>query len=753
MGILGKKGIPAFLAASLMVSAGVFPVVAAAETPKQSAKTVNQASAVEKTNISKEQAIEIAKKAFPIPKDFTQQNVEFQSNWWGNGVPAWIIQWDRQNPPNYGHFQIVVDAATGSVLNIDMYDSSNQKASYPPKVDMTKAKDIALDFIQKHFPDQSQSIVYDTRFEQSTKPPLSGFVEYPIFFKRTVNGIPFEGNEIRVNVNGEGKIVNFGYRWDDRLQFPVAEKVLSKEQIENIYANRLQPSLRLISQWGPNTERKVNLAYMPQGLNQYDLGYLRATDGAMISVWGDPVQSNDNGLEQIADQKLGDLSKEANLSQEQALEIIKKHFSLPEDINQIRASYREQWGDSKTSVWEFNWESKQNGIAAGWSMGAVDAKTGRVLNYNNEYRVYMEKEAVTSPEKEKAKLSEQEAEKKATELLKKLHPDIAHQIYKIKGPMAPYQVDNNRIYTFSFLRQVNGVSLEYGGINVNIDGVTGEVTNYWFDLGNLNIPDKLPEVVGPELAKKKIMDRTDLYLTYIIPQSKQIGIMNTAASQSKPILVYQPRMKETGEPVYLDATTGKWTNRETGKPITDVQMIVDIKGHPAEKELTLLSKYNVFEPKDNQIFPNELISRGEMIRMLSLIENNGYPIWIDPGRAATFKDVQKESPYFGFIENAVERNWIDRDDVLGPEEKINREELADLLVRALGYQKLVEVPDLFKNDLEDSADIKNVGSAILVTKLGIMDVREGKFEPQGNVSRADAAVAFYQYLGKRNQIR
>src|SRR5690606_35836049 len=105
----------------------------------------------------------------------------------------------------------------------------------------------------------------------------------------------------------------------------------------------------------------------------------------------------------------------------------------------------------------------------------------------------------------------------------------------------------------------------------------------------------------------------------------------------------------------------------------------DIKGHPAEKELTLLSKYNVFEPKDNQIFPNELISRGEMIRMLSLIENNGYPIWIDPGRAATFKDVQKESPYFGFIENAVERNWIDRDDVLGPEEKINREELADLL--------------------------------------------------------------------------
>lgn len=751
MGILGKKGIPAFLAASLMVSAGVFPAFAAEKT-NQSAKTVNQASAVEKTNISKEKAIEIAKKAFPIPKEFIQQNVEFQSNWWGNGVAAWIIQWDRQNPPNYGHFQIVVDAATGSVLNIDMYDNSNQKPSYPPKVDMTKAKDIALDFIQKHFPEQSTSLVYDTRFEQSSKPPLSGFIEYPIVFKRTVNGIPFEGNEIRVNVNGEGKIVNFGYRWDDRLEFPVAEKVLSKEQIEKIYADRLQLSLRLLPQWGPNTEKKVNLAYMPQGMNQYD-GYLRATDGAMVSIWGDLIQPHEDGLEQIANQKLGDLPKDANLSQEKALDILKNNFSLPGDINQIRASYREQWGDSKTAVWEFNWETKQNGIVAGWSMGAVDAKTGRVLNYNNESRVYVEKEETASTEKVKAKLNEQEAEKKAIELLKKLHPDIAYQIYKIKGPKPPYQMENNRIYTFSFLRQVNGVSLEYNGINVNIDAVTGEVTNYWFDLGNLNIPETLPQVVSQETAKKMIMDRTDLYLTYIIPQPKQIGIMNTAISQSKPMLVYQPRLKETGEPVYLDAKTGKWMNRETGKPITDVQMIIDIKGHPAEKELTLLSKYNVFEPKDNQIFPNELISRGEMIRMLSLIENNGYPIWIDPLRTATFKDVQKESPYFGFIENAVERNWIDREDVLGPEEKIDREELASLLVRALGYQKLVEVPDLFENDLKDSEDIKNLGSAILVTKLGIMDAREGKFEPQGNVTRADAAVAFYQYLGKRNQIR
>lgn len=743
MGSLGKRVIPAFLAASFMVSAGGFPAFAA--------ETTKQTSAVEKTKISKEQAIEIAKKAFPIPKEFVQQNVEFQSNWWGNGVAAWIIQWDRQNPPNYGHFQIIVDAATGSVLSMDMYDNSNQKPTYPPKVDMSKAKDIALDFIQKHFPEQSKSIVYDTRFEQSSKPPLSGFVEYPLYFKRTVNGIPFEGNEIRVNVNGEGKIVNFGYRWDDQLQFPAPEKLLSQQEIEKIYAEQLKLSLRLLPQWGPNMEKKVNLAYMPQGLNQYDSGYLRATDGAMISVWGDLISPQENSLERIAEQKLGDLPKEANLSQEKALEILKKNFSLPGDINQIRASYREQWGDSKTAVWEFNWESKQNGIAAGWSMGAVDAKTGRVLNYNNEYRVYMEKESTNSPEKVKAKVSKQEAEKKAIDVLKKLHPDIAHQIYKLSNP--PYQEENNRIYSFSFLRQVNGVSLEYGGINVNIDAVTGEVTNYWFDLGNLNIPEQLPQVVNEQSAKKMMMDRTDLYLTYIVPQTKPIGIMPAVSSQSKPILVYQPRMKETGEPAYLDAKTGKWTNRDTGKPIADVQMIVDIKGHPAEKELTLLSKYNVFEPKDNQIFPNELISRGEMIRMLSLIENNGYPIWMDPSRAATFNDVKKESPYFGFIENAVERNWIDREELFKPEEKINREELAILLVRALGYQKLVEVPDLFKNDLQDAADIKNVGSAILVTKLGVMDVRSGKFEPQGTVTRADAAVAFYQYLGKRNQIR
>lgn len=758
---LGKKGFTFLLASSLMFTSGVVPAFANEPLPDRSMK-VSAANPVgiENAKISKEKAIEVASKAIPIPKDFVQRNVEFQTNWWGNGAPVWVILWDRQIPPQFGSINIVVDATSGQVVNIEMYNNPTQKSSYPPKVDQAGAKEKALQYIQKHFPEQAKSIVYDNRYEQSSKPPLNGFIEYPIFFKREVNGIPFEGNEIRVNINGDGEVIGLGYRWDDQIQFPSIGNVLSLEQIQKIYKEKINLSLKLLPQWGPNPERKYNLGYIPQNANYYEPNYIRATDGVFLTPWGQEIPADEAGMLPVSDKKLGALANGKNLTQDQALAVLQKHFSLPKDASLMRATYREQWGESQTSAWEFNWETRNDGITAGWSMAVVEAKTGRVLSYSNENHVYMEKQQGPSQEQipadEKVKLTKDQAEKKAMDLMKQLHPDIAHQLYLLKGQNSPAGPMNTRFHNFSFIRQVNGVSLEYSGININVDALSGEITSYWFDVANLNLPETMPQVIGKDQALETYLERMDLRLMYVVPQPDPVQIMKAGETtkNNQAILVYQPRFKESGEPVYLDAKTGKWTNRETGKSLIDVDTVTDIKGHPAEKELNLLLKYNVFEPKDQKIFPNEEITRGEMIRMLVLLENNGYPVWYDASRAATFKDVAKSSPYFAYIENAVERNLIDRNqENFNPEEKIDREELAKLIIKSLGYDKLAQTEDLFKVDLKDAASIEALGSVILATKLGIMDAPNATFSPDQKVTRAEAAVAFYRYLSKRNDLR
>lgn len=748
-----KKGFPILLASTLMFTSGVIPAFANEPAMMKAAPVpaVQDTKAMEAAKISKDQALEIAKKAIPLPKGFVQRNIEFQSNWWGNQTAAWIVYWDKQTPPNYGHAQIVVDANTGDLLNIELYDSENTKSTYPPKVDLGKAKDIALEFIQKNFPEKAKEIVYDDRYEQSAKPPLNGFVEYPIIYKRQVNGLPFENNEIRVNVNGDGKITNIGYRWNEDIQFPSIAKVISKEQALKVYQNNVNLSLKHLPLWGPGQVKNTKLGYMPQNANYYyEPLYIRATDGTLVTLWGDPIIEGESGRVAVSDKKLGELNH-GKISQEKALEILKTHFELPKDANMIRSSFREQWGETQTSVWEFNWETKNEGMIAGWSMAAVDAKTGRVLNFSNEKHVYMDQEGSPKPA---MKVSKEEAEKKAINLMKALHPDIAHQLYLLKLPAMPYEEVNGRYHSFTFMREVNGVSLEHGGIQVNIDALTGSVNNYWFNADNLSLPETTKKVISASEALNAYVSRLEIPLVYVLPNERPITKLGESRPNKEAMLVYQPRVKDFGEPVFLDAETGSWTNRETGKRIVESGSVSDIQGHWAEKELRLLLRYNVFDAVDQQIKPDEEISRGEMIKMLVLLDNNGYPVWYDQARPSTFSDVKKESPYFAYIESAVDQNWIDRNqEELNPDEKINREEVATMIIRALGFENLAKMDDLFKNDLKDAENIKAKGAAILVTKLGIMETEDGKFNPQGKVTRAEAAVAFSRYLSKRNELR
>jgi hypothetical protein len=64
---------------------------------------------------------------------------------------------------------------------------------------------------------------------------------------------------------------------------------------------------------------------------------------------------------------------------------------------------------------------------------------------------------------------------------------------------------------------------------------------------------------------------------------------------------------------------------------------------------------------------------------------------------------------------------------------------------------LAQVDGLFNLDFKDADQIKLKGAVAIVSKLGIMKGSDGYFKPEGNVSRAEAAATYYEFLQKRAQ--
>ena len=220
-------------------------------------------------------------------------------------------------------------------------------------------------------------------------------------------------------------------------------------------------------------------------------------------------------------------------------------------------------------------------------------------------------------------------------------------------------------------------------------------------------------------------------------------------------LVYSLVPKFNREPFLLDAQTGQWRNSETGEVISlDKVTVSDIDNHWAKNELQLMLDYQALDVKDGKVNPDQTIQRGELVKMLVIAMNGGNGgIYYGAERKASFADVSNSSPYFAYVENAVDRGLLDVGAEFNPEAAMNREEMAQLIVKALGYKSLTKFDGIFNGNFADAAKLKHVGDAAIVVGLNIMSLNDGQFVPQQEVTKAQAASAFYRFLQRRSELQ
>lgn len=753
-----------------------------------SGKTAADGASVQvEAKISKDEAVAIAKKLVDIPEEYTLQGVSLNSNsgYRGGYGPTWSLNYaKRVKEQYYGNISININADNGKLTNYSFYDNDpDRKVSYPPKTDYKAAKEIAAKWIDKINPEAKSQLLYNDREEQSFRTPLSGSYQYNIRYDRVAGGIPFPQNGISVNVNGEGQVTGYTYNWTEGVTFEDNASVVSKEKAEQAFRDKADLSLSYFIPYQAPGEKKPVISY---NMNTF---LLNAKTGELWYPSG-MSQPSASGNKPLTEKPLGE-KPAANLSltKDQAVERVNAAIKLPDGAKLEEASYSEYTNPDTgevTSSWNLRWslstgDAKEDAIKGKeghmiWA--SVNSKTGELIDFNRYMNMPI---ASSSGERPEPKVTVEEAKTKAIDFVKKNLPYYTDQLVLDSSSLDNVPVEQMKgmtSYYVNFKRVIDGVTAGYENVNVAIDSMTGDIVNYHYYFSNIAYPAQKPEVLPLEKAKELLLSQYDIELSYIqergadfypggiyadkmkamiaskeIPHPGSPEANHSADSEAK--LVYTLVQKYTNESFFLDAATGQWKNSSTGEVMGLGKVKVDdIDGHWAQNELQLMLDYRALDIVDGKVNPDQAITRGELIKMLVIAMNGGQNgIYYDQSRAASFTDVKQESPYFAYVENAVDRGLIDRGAEFNPGAKMNREEMAQLIVRALGYDKLTKYDDIFNIDFADAANVKNVGQVAIVAGLGIMTLTDGSFQPQQEVTKAQAATGFFRYLQKRAELQ
>ncbi|WP_442602177.1 YcdB/YcdC domain-containing protein [Paenibacillus sp. KN14-4R] len=748
-------------------------------TNTSSAKVSSNDDSNIKTKISKEEAIAIAKKVIEIPEGYTLESVNLNEGWNGSYERSvWHVNYSKRVGSRYfGSVNYSVDANTGRVLNLGQYENDpDRKPTFPPKVDFKAGKEIAAKWIAKMNAKEQSQLQYNAQSDDDQRSPLNGDAHYGYTFVRTINGVKFPQDFVQISVNGDGQVVNYSFNWNDKAKFENKGTLISVEAAKKAFRDKMTPELFYQIPF----QAQVKKPYIGYNINPVIL------DANTGEVWNNgSVNIPEPNKKPITDKPLGDKpAGKLSLSKEEAAAKIKAAFKMPDGMVLQNGSYNENLNDQTGEMvgsWNLSWgvpvdKSDKIRFPGGNGIWAqINAKTGEIINYNLNVQSY---DPVTGkPLPYDTKVTIEEAKSKAIDLVKKQVPYYTHElilstlneeIVTIQSEGSPKPVTDQRMYELDFKHVSDGVNVGHNNVHVSIDKETGDIVNYYNNMNMTNFPNKKPTVISVDKAKDILFSQYDVELVYVQPWENIPGMpyekykMMLAAGERMPVnqkseakeakLVYQLTNKYQRESYYLDAVNGTWKNSSTGELVTlEKVKVTDIESHWAKNALQLMLDYQALDVKDGKVNPDASITKGEMVKMLVTAMNGGNMYFGSEmmTRQASFKDVSNGNRYFAYVETALDRRLIDKDENFNPDQKMTREEMAQLITRGLGLKKLSQYESMFNKDFTDRAEVKAPGGAAIIVGLGIMTLNDNKFNPHDEVSRAQAASAFYRFLQTR----
>lgn len=184
--------------------------------------------------------------------DIRSSNYQQINNEFGSSQSSWTGEFYKKGSTNQltDGGSITIDSLTGQLISINkftngMTDSNNDTTT--PKITWDQAYATAIATVEKYFPDKVKDISTEQSNIQNTlyaNKLLQLDRDYNFNFNRIINGIPYKDNSININFDAKtGEISNIYTSWEQNLQVPSNNGIMSQEDAEKIFFAKYTPEL------------------------------------------------------------------------------------------------------------------------------------------------------------------------------------------------------------------------------------------------------------------------------------------------------------------------------------------------------------------------------------------------------------------------------------------------------------------------------------------------------------------------------
>ncbi|MCR5828911.1 MAG: S-layer homology domain-containing protein [Lachnospiraceae bacterium] len=705
-----KKKIIAFMLALVLVGGviNIFPAQAAQYTEEEMSEKILK-----------------VKKLFDVPEEFSR----FYQDVWENGNNTeWSFSW---NSANYDRGMRVSLDDNDHVKSYEFNDYTGEEYLNLPKKDAEYYEGKAMEFVKNKTPEIDGHLsLYNTSISYYSD-------TYNFVYQRMENGYPMPDNTVRIDVNYDtGKVVQFSSSWDYDVEVKKPGTVLTKKEAAAKLAGKLDLELRYFTSYG-STKKEAFLAYVPSDRyfsvdantgkiytekNYYGSGlYGVDEESETKDVAGNGSSEGGRGEVVLSEAEIAKVKEMATLiSKEEAIAVITSNKKLLVDptlkyTNAYLSSGENAyyWNITMSDPRPIDYDKGDYYRASLYA--TVDAKTGKLLNFNSSVPSYWD---YADASKIELKYSKASVVKKFEEFVKEIEPEKFALTKKVaeEGGYTIYWDDTKNVpvyggQTLTYARYVNDIPYYDNMISGAVDRVTGKVYNYYCEWSDdMEFPSAQGAITKEE-AFDKYLESNEFELIYEVTSNTVMDEETYISStKNKARLCYVTNIKAA----YVDALTGKFLNYsgEEYKPVDRNRKFSDIAGHKYEKE----------------------------IRFITQLMNNFEGDKFEPDKKATNKFMSEilSNLWYFYQTPTVEAN----------DKTVTRQKLAMIIVEALGYKRISEY-DIYSLNFKDADKVskKYRGAVAICNALGIFDVKAGeKFGPKSKVTRGEVAAVIAKAL-------
>lgn len=703
-----KKVAAAVLAASVLI--GALPVFAAQDAEL-------------------EQVIGAVKTVITVPQELSEFSYNKTDK---TGETLWRLAWSDKDGENRISTTVTDDGRLYSYSYSKPYDRQTEEGL--ATISKEEGAEQAQAFLKKVTGD-----AYATIQPEDGALQYSGFA-YTFYQTHAGNGIKITDNQLNVTVDKHnGEVVSYDGRFerDSSADYPAAEGAIDLAAAKEAYLKNIKLELGYQSTYDYASKTlTVFPAYQVKTLNQA----VDARSGEIVDLASyAPYPMARNEMAMTADAAAGSSAKQSLtpeelaavegisglLTKEQAAQ--KACDIVPElkgyTVNHARLT--ENTIDKGVYVWSLDFEKMEGEETVGYGSARVDAKTGELLSFSC-YDDSIYRSSVPAKEKGQQPAYSKDAAKTAIEtFIKRVAPekfakakekDVNSRYVSVKDE------DDNTTYSVTYVRYENEIPFEDNYLRVTFNRETGKITSYgsaWYASAKFS---DVSGAMSAEAAFDKAAETLEYQKMYRVLEPSSVK------EEIRKLLVYDFNQATTA---LFDPFSGARLGYD-GEAYKEEKapVYVDIAEHWCKDAANKLLENGIYFARD-AVKPDDSIVQADYLAFLYRAVNRYVP--------DNQKDLYRE------LENA----GIVKEGEAAPDATVTRMDAVKFAIRALGYEKVAEIPNIYLYPFADSIDEAYKGYATLAYGLNIVKGdAENRFNPNNAITNAETVMIVYNMLSK-----